>query len=243
MSEAISSTDQWVLVPGTLCTPDVFRPLLDRLGVPVRSCRYIVADAPTVEDYDARLRASVRGGEIVCGFSLGALILAHNLGALEKAKAVVLLSVNPFPDQEGNRANREATRDRILTRGARDWIHENWASMSTDCDDEVRQYVVSMAEDITELITVQTELAASRPGAEQALLNTKLPLVFVTGAADKMTPPDGLEAIAGPSGSALRVLEDLGHFALLESPDRVADAVMQGLEEVVLLNKESQNCE
>ena len=179
MENSVGPTDQWVLVPGTLCTPEVFGPLLDQMGVPGENRRHIVADAPTTGEYDARLRSAVTGGEIVCGFSLGSLILARNLGALENAKAVVLLAANPLRDGEGNRANREAVRDRVLAGGARDWIVENWAAMSTDRGEKLKSFVASMAEDTSGLIVAQTELAASRPGAEKALLETRLPLVFV----------------------------------------------------------------
>ncbi len=230
---------KWVLVPGTLCTPDVFGPLLDELGVAPKNRQFIEADAPKVADYQTPLRSAVTGENIVCGFSLGALIVAHNLGALEQAKAVVLLASNPFPDGDGNRANREAVRDRVLAGGARDWVLENWTAMSTDNGEDLKKFVASMAEDTVGLITAQTELAASRPGAEHALLQTDLPLVFVTGSKDKLTPPEAIRSIAESAKSAtLKVVDGLGHFALLEAPDRVADAVLQGLAEVLAMKKE-----
>lgn len=244
MENSVGPTDQWVLVPGTLCTPEVFDPLLDQLCVPGENRRYVVVNAPATGDYDAPLRSVVTGGEIVCGFSLGSLILAHNLNALKKAKAVVLLAANPFRDSDGNRANREAVRDRVLAGFARDWIVENWATMSTDRGDELKNFVASMAEDTREFITAQTELAASRPGAEKALLETALPLVFIYGAEDKMTPPEPLKLIAENAHSAaLKVIDGLGHFALLEAPDRVAGAVLQGLKEVYQSNKEDPDSE
>ena len=222
--------DRWVMVPGTLCTADVFAPLLGCLGVAAGRCQFVVPDAPRVEDYDARLRAAVTGGEIVCGFSLGALILAHNLDALARAKAVVLLASNPFPDPAGNRAGREALRDRILRGGARDWVVESWCNMSTTPDPALRDTVAAMAEACMHLIAAQTELAASRPGAADGLARCDLPLVFITGAEDRLPPPDPIRNIASQAPRAdLRVLAGLGHFALLEAPERVARAISDGL--------------
>lgn len=230
---------KWVLVPGTLCTPEVFEPLLDELAVAHADRHFITPDAPHVGDYQDRFRAVKCDGAIVCGFSLGALIVAHNLGALSKASAVVLLASNPFPNPRGNRANREAVRDRILSGNAREWVVENWTSMSTDHGEEIRELVASMADRSTDLITAQTELAASRPGAELDLLETDLPLVFVTGAEDKLTPPEPIVSLAKKAKSAvLQNLNGLGHFALLEAPDRVASALMKGIEEVATSNED-----
>jgi pimeloyl-ACP methyl ester carboxylesterase len=225
--------DKWVLIPGTLCTSHVFNPLLEELAVERDACQFITPDAPDVRDYDARLREAVTGGEIVCGFSLGALILAHNLGALKAAKAVVLLASNPFPDPPGNSANRELVRDRVLAGGAWDWVSENWAAMSATENEDLCALVASMAAETAHLIPAQTELAISRPGAEDQLAGTDLPLVFVTGSEDRLTPVDPIRKIVQNAGSAhLSVLDGLGHFALIEAPDRVAAAICAGLAKV-----------
>lgn len=221
---------KWVLVPGTLCTDRVLDPLLNQLGVGQRDRHFITVDAPNVRDYDTRLRRVVTGGEIVCGFSLGAMVLAHNLNALSAARAIVLLACNPFPDPQGNRANREAVRDRVLAGDAPGWIAENWSAMSAPGKESLREFVASMAENTAHFITAQTELAASRPGAADQLENSDLPLVFVTGSEDRLTPPGPIgEMVANAKSAHLNVVEGLGHFALIESPDRVADAIRGGL--------------
>jgi len=235
----LQSSDHWVLVPGTLCTPEVFAPVLKHLGVPPERQQVIEVSSPRVEDYDAPLRSAIKGGEVVCGFSLGAMILAHNLGALEKAKAVVLLALNPFPDAPGRRAGREATRDRVLAGDASGWIKEHWAAMSRDTGETVKAQVINMAEDMTGNIAAQTELALSRPGAADQLKATVTPLVFVTGAQDTLTPPDPIRPIAESCGHGrLYVLDGLGHFALLEAPDRVALAIAEGLNAVASKSKQ-----
>lgn len=225
---------RWVLLPGTLCTGAVFAPMLDALGVPAARRQVLTLDLPAVEGYGERLAAEVQGGEIVCGFSLGAIVAAHNLPALARARAVVLLALNPGPDAPGGRARREAVRDRVLAGGARDWVRESWPAMAATDVAALRARVAEMAEASAPLIAAQTELAATRPGAAAALGATPLPLVLVTGAADRQTPAGPLRPIAGAAPSAaLRVVPGLGHFALLEAPDRVAAAVAGGLAEVL----------
>ena len=151
----IEGAGKWVLVPGTLCTDRVFDPLLQSLGVARSVARVIPVDAPDVQDYDQPLRKAVTGAEIVCGFSLGAMVLAHNLDALKAARAIVLLASNPFPDPPGNRANREMLRDRVMAGGATDWVRENWASMSISPRADHPDLVAAMAEDTAHLIAAQ----------------------------------------------------------------------------------------
>ena len=226
-------TRKWVLMPGTLCTERVFDPLMDALGVSRGERHVIVPDAPDVRDYALRLEREVTGGEIVCGFSLGALVLAHNLDALRGAHAVVLLASNPFPDPPENRANRAAVRDRVLTGGAREWVFENWTAMSASGRDGLRDFVATMAEETAELIPEQTELAASRPGAQDDLARTDLPLIFVTGSEDRLTPPSLVSTIVDTAKDAqFHVIDGLGHFALIEAPDAVAKAIREGLGEI-----------
>lgn len=222
--------NRWVLIPGTLCTPEVFAPMLSHLEVPATRRTFIQPDAPRVADYAARLRHCVNEGDIVCGFSLGALIAMHNLDVLQQAKALVLLAANPHPDPPANYAGRVAARDRILAGHVADWISEGWDRMSSSRDPDLRARVIAMADATAQLISVQTELAASRPSAVEALRDADLPLLFVTGAEDRLTPPDALREPANAAQNAeLRVLNGLGHFALLENPAGVAQAISDGL--------------
>ncbi len=232
------TSTRWVLLPGTLCSPGVFAPMLDALGVAKDNRVFLPVDRDDVRAFDAPLRAAVTGGEIVCGFSLGALVLAHNLDALAKARALVLLASNPFPDAPGNRANREAVRDRVRAGDARGWVEENWSAMSVDRGAALRALTVQMAEETAPLIDAQTELAASRPGAAHDLRRTTLPVVYVTGSQDLMTPAARLGPIVAAARNAtLLEPEGLGHFALLEDPRTMAQAIRRGLETVLRCNK------
>lgn len=225
----LDGAGNWVLAPGTLCTGRVFNALLNELEVDKSDCHIITPDAPHVQDYDARLRDAVTGGQVVCGFSLGALILAHNLRALKNARAVVLLASNPMPDPPENRAMRETVCEKVMSGGARDWVNENWAALSASRSEHLRDLVATMAEDAAHLIHPQTKLAISRPGAQGDLARTDLPLIFVTGSEDKLTPSERVESITKTAKHAhLSVIDGLGHFALLEAPARVALAIRQG---------------
>ncbi|MEO1745147.1 MAG: alpha/beta hydrolase [Pseudomonadota bacterium] len=221
---------KWLLAPGTLCTPRVFDPMLEYLAPDDRDRDFITLDAPHVEDFHDRLQAQVTTEHIVCGFSLGSIMLAHNLDALHNARAAVLVACNPFADRMENRTNREAIRDRVLAGDARGWVQDNWVSMAANGSDALMDFVATMAMESAPLIPNQTELAASRPGAVEALLESDVPLLFVTGSQDQLTPAAPLAAIVRDARQAsLQVVEGLGHFALTEDPYRVAAAIRRGL--------------
>lgn len=224
---------RWVLVPGTLCTPAVFAGLLDSLGIKGEDCHFITVDEPAVQDYNARLGNAVSDGDIVCGFSLGAIILAHNLDALAKARAVVLLALNPEADTARNRVHREIVRDRILAGDASGWVNDHHHDMFKHGNERLHGLVASMAVETSHLISIQTELAATRPCAVDTLTASRLPLVFVTGSDDRLTPPARIRDIAERARyAAFRAPEALGHYALLEAPGRVAEAILHGLDHV-----------
>ncbi|MEO7202883.1 MAG: alpha/beta fold hydrolase, partial [Candidatus Tumulicola sp.] len=54
----------------------------------------------------------------------------------------------------------------------------------------------------------------------------RVPVLVVTGSRDAMTPPKYAQSLADrvPLGSA-RIIPDAGHFAMIERPDEVADAI------------------
>lgn len=230
----VAPSGRWILLPGTLCTPEVFDPVLDHLGVGPSQRIGFPVDMPSLRDLGHRLSQVVRAGDIVCGFSLGSLVMAQNLAALGRARALVLLSLNPLSDVPAKGVTRRAARDRVQSGDAEGWVTDNWRAMSTSGGPEPRRTVIRMARETTPLIAAQTEIAIARPDATPALLASGLPMVFVTGAEDAMTPPGPVEGIASRAPRATcRVLPGLGHFALLEAPERVAEAISHGLAEVL----------
>lgn len=234
MNETSETMQSWHLLPGTLCTPAVFTPVLDCLDIGGAARLPFRVDLPTPAAYAPQLERRVTSGDIAIGFSLGALVLAQNLGALQAARAVVLLALNPLADAPENAAKRRAVRDRVVAGDGEGWVDENLAAMTTDRGTWVRDMIVSMAQSTIDLMPDQTELAICRPDATAQLVATDLPLVFVTGAEDQMTPPGPIERIGAQArNAAVRILPGLGHFALLESPENVAKAIRSGLDEVL----------
>lgn len=228
----------WWLLPGTLCTADVFRPVLDILKVPPQDCRTVMLDRPSVEDYAGDL-AAVEPQDIVLGFSLGAILAAHHVDRI-RARAVVLLAANPFADMPEKCAARLEQLAAVSSRGARPVMSALWPAMvgpAASGNPLIGERIVAMAEAAAAHLPAQTELALTRPGAEPMLAATRAPVLFVTGREDKAAPYERAERAAGIGAHTLILIEGAGHFLPLEAPQACAEAIAGFLKE-----KESCPC-
>ncbi|KRW96963.1 alpha/beta fold hydrolase [Paracoccus sp. MKU1] len=222
---------QWWLLPGTLCTAEVFAPLLAELGVSQRDCRVVRLDRPAVEDYAAEL-AAIRPGDVVLGFSLGAILAAHHLDHI-RAGAVILLAVNPFPDLPEKRSARLAMLERARQRGAPAALAEGLSSqLGAGAADrpEIRQRILAMAEEGEAVLEAQTLLALSRPGAGRMIAETRARVLFLSGGADPTAPPERAASAAELGGHRFQMIEGAGHYLPLEAPVACARHIRDFLE-------------
>lgn len=219
---------RWVLVPGTLCDGTVFDPLMQALGVARRLD--LPQDLPDVAGWRARLAAQVRPGDIVCGFSLGAIAVAHAADLLEQARALVLIALNPRADAPEKRPGREALQAAVQSGGVAEVLASAAPGLFATPTPALTDTVIRMARAESPRIAAQTSLGLSRPGALPTLARTNTPVLCVTGALDRQAPADLAQEAAGaaPHG-AVRLVPDCGHFCLLENPAATALAIREGL--------------
>lgn len=221
---------RWVLVPGTLCNGAVFHPLMQALGVAEARRVVLPQDLPDVAAWRARLVATVRPGDIVCGFSLGAIAVAHAADALPHAAALVLIALNPRPDPPDKRSGRDALRHAAQSGALKATFADAAPGLFARPTPALTTAVTRMAQAEASHIDAQTALALGRPGAIDPLQRAQVPALFVTGAEDRQAQPDlAREAAAAPAKAALRLVPGLGHFCLLEDPAAVAGAIREGL--------------
>ncbi|SFJ82777.1 alpha/beta fold hydrolase [Jannaschia pohangensis] len=215
----------WVLVPGTLCTGAVFDGMLDHLGVP-RARRHVVRlRAPGVDDY-ADVLSKVPGDSVICGFSLGAIVAAHLADRLSAAR-LILFAVTPHPDDPARAGDRHAFARTVAASGGAAALAPGLSGLAGPDPEAARRIILDMAEVAAGDIAAQTELAMGRPGAARALSACGLPLWVLTGSDDRQTPPKvGREAAGYAPKGAFRLLDGLGHYALLEDPEACAAALL-----------------
>ncbi|RJL08601.1 alpha/beta fold hydrolase [Paracoccus siganidrum] len=217
---------RWWLLPGTLCTAEVFEPLLGALAVSPQQCRSVRLDRPAVEDYAAEL-ASVEDEDIVLGFSLGAILAAHHLDRM-RALAAVLIAANPFADTPEKSAARLEQLARISVEGPGAVMAAAWpALVGPDARENpaVGNRIVAMAEQTVQDLPAQTELALRRPGAEPMLASARSRALFITGREDPAAPPDRAMRAAAIGRHELVLVDGAGHFLPLEAPRACAEAI------------------
>lgn len=212
----------WILIPGTLCTDEVFAGFLDELGIPPARRHGIVPQYPAVEDY--RSLADQSRDKIVCGFSLGALVIAHQADMLDAAR-LVLFGINPLPDPPDRAAGRLALAEDVQTKGGASALADRLPPFHGPRPGPVRATVLEMADTTAQHIDAQTQLALSRPGATQALRAARSPVQVLTGSEDIVMPPwQGQQAAEAAPFGQFQKLDGLGHYALLEDPAACARA-------------------
>ncbi len=224
---------RWVLVPGTLCDGSVFDPLMAALDVPELQRLVLPQDLSNIEGWRTRLAGTVKPGDIVCGFSLGAIAVAHSADLLDEARALVLIALNPDADAPEKREGREGLRRAAKNGEIEHMFHAAAPALFARPTPALIEAVTRMAQAEARHIDAQTDLALSRPGALPALSRARLPVVFVTGADDKQAPPSlATEAALRTPRAALSVPHGLGHFCLLEDPACMATEIAKGLQEL-----------
>ncbi len=233
MATDIRSASRWILLPGTLCTADVFAPLMQALDRADEEHIVVPLDMPDISSYRKRLSQTVRKGDIVCGFSLGAIAVAHAADLLRDARALILIALNPRPDVAEKRPGREALRDAVYSDELAAALEAAAPTLFANPTSGLCAQIIDMAQQEARHIEAQTALALHRPGALSALRNCPAPVVFVTGEQDRQTPAElAHEAARATPRAALKIVPGLGHFGLLENPAVVAKAVCKGLEEL-----------
>ena len=216
----------WVLLPGTLCTGEVFGAVLDALGIPAGRRNPVSLRHPAIEAYGQVLTGHAEGA-VVCGFSLGAIVAAHHADRLP-AHRIILFGLTPFPDDPEKAAGRHELARDVMAMGGAPALMPRLPPVLGPRPDQARAAILAMADAAAPDIEAQTELALTRPGAMEALSQAQAPVLVLTGSEDRVTPAAQGQAAAdaAPAGR-FRRLPRLGHYALVEDPSACAQAIFE----------------
>lgn len=226
----MAGDQQWHLLPGTLCTSAVFDAFLDALSVP-NSCRNSVEiSKPDINDYRHYFEASIGKNDIICGFSLGAIIAAHHADILPADTTLLLFGINPMADDPAKAEGRSALSADVKTLGGRAALAMRLEAQRERMSAKSFELILDMAEDTGPFIEAQTQLALSRPGALPALAKARCSVHALTGEDDDQAPLHLAKKVANkaPNG-CFYALPNLMHYALLEDPEICAKAVEHAL--------------
>jgi len=230
------------LLPGTLCDARVFGPLLNALALgaldhhPARCGRKVLHGGMTGHNSVAALADAILDTApdrfIPVGFSLGAIVaLEMAMRAPERIMGMVLIAGTaravPAADWPMRRAAALTAPGDLV--GTALWPR----SVAADRlhDEGLRAAIVAMAQAFPKgTLAAQIEVALSRTDQRARLDRLTMPTLILGGADDAISPPELQHELAGAMPLAtLHLVENTGHFVLLERPDACAAALADWL--------------
>ncbi|PRH36860.1 alpha/beta fold hydrolase [Burkholderia gladioli] len=224
-----------VLIPGLLCTAEVFAPQIPALWPygPVTVASTLEGDS--IAAMAAAILASAPPRFALAGFSMGGY-LAHEIlrRAPERVTRLALLSTSARADQPIQVEMRQALLE-AATHGDYDTVLAN-ATLNTAHVSLRRDPVFAatkrrMAADIGRAAFArQTAAVISRPDSRRELPSIAVPSLVLVGDSDPVTPPEFAREMAEAiPGAKLVIVPECGHTSPLERPEAVNAALRDWL--------------
>lgn len=174
---------------------------------------------------------------VICGLSMGGYVaLALYRAHPSRVRALVLADTRAKADTEDARLTREENARRALAEGMGPIADSMLPKLLSERTREREPEVVARVREM--MLGVNPEGAAAalrgmalRRDQTDLLPKTDVPVLFLVGSEDIVTPPSDAEAMhALIEGSRLRVVEGAGHVSNVERPDEFDRALAEFLE-------------
>lgn len=226
-----------VLLGGTLCNARLWQPVISLLNV---SCvqTITVSGADSAAALSQQLLAALPPRFYLAGFSLGAIVALEMMAqAPERLAGLALLSVNPLCDAPANAAGRRNAVQEAARTDVGSWLSATlwprYVAPDRLEDAALHHTIVQMAQECgTETFALQTEIAITRADHREALAAFTAPVLVISGAHDVICTAGHHQAVVSAAPRARRItLADSGHFLPLESPQAVATALRNWIQE------------
>jgi pimeloyl-ACP methyl ester carboxylesterase len=220
-----------ILVPGLLCSPRLYEPVLPALW---HHGPVTIADTRRDDGLPAmaeRILASVSGPFALAGVSMGGYVALEVVRqAPERVRALALLSTSARPDTPEQTAARRQQVELARDGGFDDVVAAAFPRIvdRANADDErLRSICRAMADEVgPDAFARQQEAIVSRPDSRPLLATIACPTLVVHGTGDGLIDPEnGRELAAGIPRSHLELLDRCGHSPTLERPEATAAAL------------------
>lgn len=222
-----------VFIPGTLCTSQMFLPLVDNLKYDCVLIDYKQHDSLQAMSEEV-LRLVGDKPFIPVGFSMGGMVAFELIRRVNKQiNGLILLNSNAHADLPGRQEGRErhlaVAKKTNLTNLIQDVYlpvyFENTAIPQS-------QVVLTMAEVLgVEVFEAQLNVLAKRPSSLDVLAQFTKPLLIIGAEKDQPCPPAHQLLMADTAvNSECHILPQCGHFAVLEQPQKIAELINQWVE-------------
>ena len=226
-----------VLVPGLLCSSDVFAAQIGALWRHGSVLAANTLDRATIPEIAAGIHGAAPAKFALCGISMGSYIALEVMRqSPERVAKLALLDTSARPDTPEQAAAR-----RTLVAQARD--SADFISFAVEALERImipkHRGVESIRAINRRMATAigldgfirQTDAVIARADARSLLSAITVPTLILVGDGDLVTPPDhSREMAAAIPGATLVVVPECGHASTLEQPDVVTDALVQWLQ-------------
>ena len=225
-----------ILIPGLLCTGDLFAGQRDRLAA--RSAP-VVANTLGHESIAAmamQALGATRGRVVPIGLSMGGYVAMEMARiAPERIAGLVLLNTAHRADTAARKKQREAAIGMAASarfRGVTRHLLGSLLSERALRDKVLVDRVLAMAAQVgRDNFVLQQRAIMTRRDQSDTLKGLGVPALVLCGARDVLTPPSISRRMAALAPNArLVILPDVAHLSTMEAPDAVCEAINELLE-------------
>ena len=230
-----------LFIPGTLCTGAVFEHQISFLNSQFSALTIETLDLSQVTDLaHATAAAKAQLGDrpvILAGFSMGGFVALDILRHYARQRSsqclgLIMLSSNCHADLAGRKAVRETHHQFAKEHGIGEMFDQFYApNYVDDTHKALMPQIKAMAETLgLAVYERQHVILSDRPDSTATLQSAALPVLICSGKNDKLCPESQQHYMQQQAQNGqLVLLEQCGHFAVLEQPDAVNQAVAQWL--------------
>lgn len=216
-----------ILVPGLLCDATVWQPLQDRLGL--KTHVGMALKQATLTEMAADILAQHDGELAVLGHSMGARI-AMEMARLcpTRIRKLGLFDTGAHPLRDGEAEKRAEIISFTYANGMQALADRWLPGMVYRKDPALMAQLTQMVlRADPQLHERQINALVNRPNASAILSDIGCPTLLLVGRQDQWSPvSQHQEMLAQIADARLEIIEDAGHFSILEQPDAVAAAVV-----------------
>ncbi len=198
---------------------------------PVLTMSQLASDILTLLD-QLQIREAVFAGCSIGGYALFELWRR----APERMRGLAFVCSKPQPDAEANLQRRAATIAQARAEGV-DRLFDGIAQSLTGATAQQRRPQIvaevraQMTLSVEAMVAVQAGLAA-RPDSLPTVSSITVPVLAIAGDEDAAVTPAEMEAFcAAPGGCTSIVVEDAGHLAAFEQPEKLASLIGEWLQQ------------
>jgi pimeloyl-ACP methyl ester carboxylesterase len=224
-----------VLVPGLLCSSEIFATQVQRLWVlgPVTVASTLECD--NIESAAASILRDAPPRFALAGISMGGYLSLEIIRqAPSRVLKLALLDTSARPDTVEQTAARLRTLERARTSFTAVALLEleRLLHPRRRGHPDIVEINLRMARAVgLEGYERQLGIAISRPDSRPFLDSIDVPTLVLVGDCDPLTPPDlSQEIVSAIRGAELGIVSDCGHLSPIEQPEQVSEALARWIQ-------------